>query len=92
MLTTLAAGLLLDRAAAKGWDPERVEVDDVFTGARMAQAASSHGVEVQVSTRDRDAKGFKPSPVRWRIEDIFGTLTNGYHRLTRNLEQSPAAA
>ena len=37
-------------------------------------------------------KGFKPLPVRWRIEGTFGTLTNRYHRLTRNLEQSTTAA
>ena len=37
-------------------------------------------------------KGFKPLPLRWRIEATFGTLSNRWHRLTRNLEQSPAAA
>src|SRR4051812_39907189 len=51
-----------------------------------------HGVEVQVSRRDPDAKGFSPLPVRWRIEATFGTLTNRYRRLTRNLEQDGVAA
>ncbi len=37
-------------------------------------------------------KGFEPLPLRWRIEATFGTLSNRYRRLTRNLEQSPAAA
>ena len=37
-------------------------------------------------------KGFKPLPLRWRIEATFGTLANRWRRLTRNLEQSPAAA
>ena len=89
---TAAAGLLLDRAAAGGWTPQRVKVDGIYVGARMAQAAAPHGIEVQVSTRERDVKGFKPLPVRWRIEGTFGTLTNRYHRLTRNLEQSASAA
>ncbi len=89
---TAAAGVLLDRAAAEGWKPERVKVDGIYTGERMKQAAKPHGVEVQVTTRDRDAKGFKPLPLRWRIEGTFGTLTNRYHRLTRNLEQSTIAA
>jgi len=31
-------------------------------------------------------------PLRWRIEATFGTLSHRWHRLTRNLEQSPAAA
>ena len=84
--------MLLDRAAEEGWKPERVKVNGISIGARMAQAAAPHGIEVQVSTRDKDVKGFKPLPVRWRIEGTFGTLTNHYHRLTRNLEQSYAAA
>ena len=89
---TAAAAVLLDRAAAEGWNIHRVKVDGIYTGARMAKAAAPHGVEVQVTTRDRDAKGFKPLPLRWRIEGTFGTLTNRHHRFTRNLEQSTAAA
>lgn len=58
----------------------------------MTQAAAQHGVDVQVMTRDPGARGFKPLPLRWRIEATFGTLGNRWHRLTRNLEQSPAAA
>lgn len=89
---TQAAGLLLDRAAQDGWAIERVKVDGIYTGARMAQAAAPHGIAVQVTTRERDVTGFRPLPLRWRIEATFGTLTNRYHRLTRNLEQSPTAA
>ena len=40
-------------------------------------------------TRGADAKGFKPLPLRWRVEATFGTLSNRWHRLTCNLEQSP---
>ena len=89
---TAAAGLLLDRAAEKGWKPERVKVNGISIGARMAQAAAPHGIEVQVSMRDKDVKGFRPFAVRWRIEGTFGTLVNRYHRLTCDLEQSCAAA
>lgn len=83
---------LLDRAAQDGWAVERVKVDGIYIGPRMAQAAQNHDVEVQVTTRDTDVKGFKPLPLRWRVEATFGTLANRYRRLTRNLEQSPAAA
>ena len=31
--------------------------------------------------------GFTPLPLRWRIEATFGTATNRYRCLTRNLEQ-----
>jgi len=49
-------------------------------------------VDVQVTTRERDEVGFRPLPLRWRIEATFGTLSNRWHRLTLNLERSPAAA
>ena len=49
---TAAAGTLLDRVAQDGWRPERVKVDGIYTGERMAAAAERHGVDVQVSTRE----------------------------------------
>ena len=89
---TAAAGSLLDRVAADGWKPERVKVDGIYTGDRMDAAAERHALDVQVSTRPAGVKGFSPLPLRWRVEATFGTLTNRFRRLTRNLEQSPAAA
>lgn len=89
---TQAAGMLLDRAAQDGWHLERIKVDGIYIGPRMAEAAQRHGLEAQVTTRERDAKGFQPLPLRWRIEATFGTQTTRYRRLTRNLEHSPAAA
>ena len=89
---TEAAGILLDRVAEDGWRPERVKVDGIYTGDRMDAAASRHDLDVQVSTRPAEVKGFQPLPVRWRVEATFGTQTNRYRRLTRNLEQSPEAA
>ena len=92
MHDTQPVGALLERAAEDGWAVERVKVDGIYTGPRMAQAATEHGVDVQVTSRDTDARGFQPLPLRWRIEATFGTLANRYHRLTRNLEQSLEAA
>jgi putative transposase len=89
---TQPVAALLALAAQGGWSVERVKVDGIYIGPRMAQAAAEHGVDVQVTTRERDEKGFKPLPLRWRIEATFGTLSNRWHRLTRNLEQSPATA
>jgi putative transposase len=83
---------LLERAAEAGWTLARVKVDGIYTGPAVRSAAARHGVEVQVSLRDPAAQGFEPLPVRWRIEATFGTLTNRYRRLTRNLEQSHDAA
>lgn len=89
---TQAAELLLDRAAQDGWAVERVKVDGIYMGSRMARAAEAHNVDVQVTTRERDATGFEPLPLRWRVEATFGSMSNRWHRLTRNLEQSPEAA
>lgn len=89
---TQAAGPLLDRVVENGWTPKRLKVDGIYTGERMDAAAAPHEVDVQVSNRAPDAVGFTPLPLRWRIEQTFGTQTNRYRRLTRNLEQSPAAA
>jgi len=83
---------LLERAAEAGWDLRRVKVDAIYTGPVVRAAAERHAVDVQVSRRDPAARGFAPLPVRWRIEATFGTLTNRYRRLTRNLEQSGEAA
>jgi putative transposase len=104
---TAAAGLLLDRVAQDGWTPDQIKVDGIYIGGwtpdqikvdgiyigpRIAAAAQRHDVEVQVSSRPPEASGFTPLPLRWRIEATFGTQTNRYRRLTRNLEQSPKAA
>ncbi|MCW2241346.1 IS5 family transposase [Azospirillum canadense] len=89
---TKAAGLLLDRAAEDGWHLARLKVDGIYIGARMDAAAARHGLDVQVSSRDPQADGFTPLPVRWRIEATFGIQSNRYRRLTRNLEQDDAAA
>ena len=83
---------MLERAAEAGWDLRRVKVDAIYTGATVRAAGERHGIDVQVSVRDPAARSFAPLPVRWRIEATFGTLTNRYRRLTRNLEQSGGAA
>jgi putative transposase len=89
---TKAAAMLLDRVAEDGWSPERVKADRIYIGPRIGAAAQRHALDVQVSSRPPDATGFTPLPIRWRIEQTFGTQTNRYRRLTRNLEQNPKAA
>jgi putative transposase len=91
---TKAVAILLDRAVDAGWHLDRLKVDGIYIGPNVDAAAQRHGIDVQISTRDPEAKakGFSPLPVRWRIEATFGTLTNRYRRLTRNLEQDDTAA
>jgi len=92
MHDTQPVGALLDRAAEDGWAIKRVKVDGLYTGPRMAQAAQDHNVDVQITTRDADVKGFQPLPLRWRIEATFGTLANRWHRLAATGSEDPAAA
>ena len=89
---TQPVAALLDRASQDGWAVERVKVDGIYTGPRIAQAAHDHDLDIEVTTRDANVKGFQPLPLCWRIGATFGTLSNRWHRLTRNLEQTPTAA
>jgi transposase len=88
---TKVADALLKRATENGWSLERVKVDGIYLGPTVDAAAERHGVDFQVATRDGDTKpqGFKPLPLRWRVEATFGTLSNRYRRLARNWEESP---
>jgi transposase-like protein len=70
---TAAAGMLLDRAAQDDWTPEQIKVDGIYSGPRVAAAAQRHDVDVQVSPRAPEAKGFTLLPLRWRIGATFGT-------------------
>ena len=58
----------LGRAARAGWDLRRVGVDAIYAGPTVHAAGERHGIEVRVSARDPDARGFAPLPVRWRVE------------------------
>lgn len=88
---TKAVDDLLGRAAENGWNIKQVKVDGIYIGPTVDAAAQHHNVDFQVTTRDSDVKphGFKPLPLRWRVEATFGTLANRYRRLTRNWEESP---
>jgi putative transposase len=89
---TRAAELLLDRAVENGFVLDRVKVDGIYVGSAVQAAAHRHNVDFQVSTRESKSGGFAPLPLRWRIEATFGTMTNRYRRLTRNLEQYAKSA
>ena len=91
-MDTKAAELVLDRAVENGFTIERAKVDAIYTGPTIEAVSGLYKVEFQVSTRETGVKGFAPLPLRWRIEATFGTATNRYRRLTRNLEQHAKGA
>src|SRR5688572_29491470 len=89
---TKAAEMVLERAVENGFTIARAKVDAIYTGPTIEAVSGLHKVEFQVSSRETGAKGFAPLPLRWRIEATFGTATNRYRRLTRNLEQHAKSA
>ena len=89
---TKAAEILLDRAVENEFRLDRIKVDGIYVGPVVRTAAYRHNVDFQVSTRESKSDGFAPLPLRWRIEVTFGTMTNRYRRLTRNLEQHAKSA
>jgi transposase len=91
---TKAAGELLTRAEENGWNLKRVKADGIYIGDTIDQVARKHHVSFQIATHDSKVKpqGFTPLPLRWRIEQTFGTLSTRYRRLTRNWEESPGNA
>ena len=89
---TRAAELLLDRAAENGFCLDRIKVDGIYVGPAVQAAGHRHKGDFQISTRESKSDGFAPLPLRWRIEATFGTMTNRYRRLTRNLEQYAKSA
>jgi putative transposase len=96
---TKAAEIVLDRAVENGFTIKRAKVDAIYTGPTINAVSGLYKVEFQIlltlpygSTRETEVKGFAPLPLRWRIEATFGTGTNRYRRLTRNLEQQAKSA
>ena len=68
MHDTQPVAALLPLATQDGWSVGRVKVDGIHVGPRMAQAAADHEVDIQVTTRECHEKGFRPLPLRWRID------------------------
>ena len=55
-------------------------------------SGTSNVITFLMNTDTSVTANFTPLPVRWRVEATFGTQTNRYRHLTRNLTQSPTAA
>ena len=50
MRDTQPVAALLALAAQDGWSIERVKVDGIYVGSRVAQAATDYSVDMQVTT------------------------------------------
>ena len=70
----------------------RLVADCAYVGPTVTAAAAARGMGVEIVAKRNGAKGFKPLPLRWRVEATFGVLTNFHRRMVRNWEQSLDAA
>lgn len=77
---------LLNKVAAIG-SVKTALVDQGFKISVVEHGADA-GIDVQVVERN-PAPGFSPQPIRWRVEQAYGTLIL-HRRLTRDYEGNPA--
>lgn len=63
-------------------------VDQGYTGSAAADAASQHGIRLEVVKLSTAKKGFVLLPRRWVVERTFGWTTR-FRRLIRDFERLP---
>ena len=71
-----------------GDNVELAWVDQGYTGAIAAEAASQHGIQLDVVKLSTAKKGFVLLPRRWVVERTFGWATR-FRRLVRDFERLP---
>jgi transposase len=67
---------LVHAARAKSQRLEKVLVDSAYNGDIVRQTEAETGILIEMTTRDREAKGFVPEPKRWVVEQSFGCNTH----------------
>lgn len=74
--------------AVTGETVELAFVDQGYTGEAAAQAASAHGIELEVVKLSEAKTGFVLLPRRWVVERTFGWAAR-FRRLARDYERLP---
>jgi hypothetical protein len=78
---------LLSKVAASTGTVSKPLVDRGFKKSVVEHGAAVE-IEVQNVARDLARRGFIPQPIRWRVEQAFGTLML-HRRLVRDYESNP---
>ncbi len=78
--------LCAELQAATEENVEVAFVDQGYTGARAAQAARTHGIQLAVVKLPQAKRGFVLLPRRWVVERSFG-WTGRFRRLARDYER-----
>ena len=82
--------LAADVQAATGENVTLAYVDQGYTGPAAADAASTHGIDLEVIKLDHAKRGFVLLPRRWVVERSFGWAAR-FRRLARDYERLPAS-
>ena len=72
--------------ASTGQSVELAHVDQGYTGARAAEAARAHGIELEVIKLPEAKRGFVLLPRRWVVERSFAWATR-FRRLVKDYER-----
>jgi transposase len=78
---------LLNKVAASAGSVRTALVDQGFKSSVVEHGAEL-GIDVQIVERNPQDTGFIPQPIRWRVEQTYGTLIL-QRRLTRDYENNP---
>ncbi len=78
---------LLNKVAASAGSVRTALVDQGFKSSVVEHGAGL-GIDVQIVERNPQDTGFIPQPIRWRVEQTYGTLIL-QRRLTRDYENNP---
>ena len=82
---------VLAQAKRKSSRLQKVLVDGAYRGDAIDEAATTHGVTVDVVVRSDDRPGFVPIPKRWVVERSFA-WANSSRVLSKDYERTIASA
>lgn len=82
--------LAADVQAATGENVALAYVDQGYSGPTAADAASTHGIALEVIKLDHAKRGFVLLPRRWVVERSFGWAAR-FRRLARDYERLPSS-
>ena len=75
--------------AATGDSVDLAYVDQGYPGEKLAKAARTHGIELEVVKLQEAKRGFVLLPRRWVVERSFAWATR-FRRLVKDYERYPS--
>ncbi|MCX5613614.1 transposase [Streptomyces sp. NBC_00047] len=88
MQDSVAGTRLLDQVAADHPGMRKVWVDGGYR-QHLVEHAATLGIDMEITTRTLETRGFTPIPKRWAVERTYSWLML-HRRLARDYETLPA--